>query len=254
MTSARQEARTANFLVQAKSDRLLVRNVAVACETLRTKFAEQWLDETAPRHWDVPCLVAIHRSRDGYVAAVGPAGANTSGSSVITAEQGQIIGRRIDLLANKDDEVTALAHELTHVVLADRFEPGKLPLWANEGIAMLADTTQKRDLHLRDCHLAVTNGNDFHLHSLVALRRFIDPRQLAPFYGQSLSLTQFLLTLSDEGQFATFLELATIRGYDFALRECYAINGLEELDRQWRSYRAKRLAETETTATDGKTK
>ena len=53
---------------------------------------------------------------------------------------------------------TALSHELTHVVLADRFAGRQPPRWFDEGIATLADSTEKRALHHRDCCAAVRSG------------------------------------------------------------------------------------------------
>lgn len=226
------EARTQNFLVRGPG----ARQVAAQCETLRSQFVMKWLTSSECQQWHRPCVVVIHCTKGAYATAVGTRVAGTSGSSTLESEAGDIVHRRIDVLLNSTGEATALAHELTHVVLADLFDPSELPMWANEGLAMLADSIRKRALHLRDCRLAVTTGGDFHLRSLVTLRQFHQQRQVAPFYGQSLSLTTFLLTKSDERHFIKFVERASRRGYDNALRECYSIAGLDELDMLWREH------------------
>ena len=48
------------------------------------------------------------------------------------------------------------------------------------------------------------------------------PDRVGTFYGQSVSLAEFLVDRRKPTQFVDFIELATSRGYDFALRQCSA--------------------------------
>ena len=54
--------------------------------------------------------------------------------------------------------MTALPHELTHLILADRFSPRQVPRWSDEGMAVLADPAEKQRLHLRDLRQALADA------------------------------------------------------------------------------------------------
>ena len=59
-------------------------------------------------------------------------------------DQGRTVLRRIDVRADASDwSNAALPHELTHVVLGERFGGHALPRWADEGIAMLSESREK---------------------------------------------------------------------------------------------------------------
>jgi hypothetical protein len=163
------------------------------------------------------------------------------GSSIIQSDQGRVTQRRIDLLVDQHGQLTALAHELCHVVLADGFAPGKLPLWANEGIATRTDSRSKQALHQQDCRAALSQATALRMHDLLHLEQFHSPHQAPAFYGQSLSLVEFLVHRGDPIQLISFLEAATERGYDEALRQEYNIDGVAELEALWRSFAVRRV-------------
>jgi hypothetical protein len=128
----------------------------------------------------------------------------------------------------------ALAHELTHVVLADRFAGRQPPRWADEGIALLADSAEKQRLHERDCQCALRRGDAIPLVELLQLERCSSCAQVAAFYGQSRSLVAFLVRLGTPVQFVDFVERAMTQGHDSALRQTYGIESVAQLDRRWR--------------------
>lgn len=79
------------------------------------------------------------------MAAVGPGSEHTVGSSLVTVDKAKIASRRIDLLGDQTEFLTAaLPHELTHVILRDRLMSTPPPRWADEGMAVLADTEAKQ--------------------------------------------------------------------------------------------------------------
>lgn len=138
------------------------------------------------------------------------------GSSLIRAEKGRILTRRIDLLVSEHSGLPALAHELTHVVLADRFGGRQPPRWVDEGIATMADPTEKRMLHYRDCHHALRSGTALRLIEVLDLEQFTSAQQVPAFYGQSLSLVHFLSEQVQPQTVIDFAEAAMDHGYDFA--------------------------------------
>ena len=133
-------------------------------------------------------------------------------------------------------ELTALAHELTHLVLADRFEASPPPRWVDEGIALLADQTRKKQLHLRDLDRALSSHRCPHVREVLAMRHYPSPARRPGFYGLSLSLVGYLCELDDPTKVVELATLGRQRGYDAALSEIYGIADANELERRWRRY------------------
>jgi hypothetical protein len=49
-------------------------------------------------------------------------------------------------------------------------------------------------------------------------------------------LAEFLIDQKEPAQFVEFIQLAAAKGYDSALRECYGISDVGELDHLWRQH------------------
>lgn len=128
-------------------------------------------------------------------------------------------------------------------MLADFFKGRQPPPWIDEGIATLADSKEKRALHRRDCQRAFQNGNAIDLVELLELQRLTSREQAAAFYGQSLSLVEFLVDRGDSTRLLAMVDLAQAKGYDQALRHVYDIDGIGELRHQWLQYENSRAAE-----------
>jgi hypothetical protein len=171
------------------------------------------------------------------VAAVGRGSERTVGSSLNRVEKDRVVSRRIDLLGGQTDFLTAaLPHELTHVILRERFMKTKLPRWADEGIAILADTEAKQGRHFKDLQDAIAGRTTFSVAALVAMDGYPRSDRFGAFYGQSASLTEFLVSRKTPATFIQFIERADSDGYDKALEQYYGISGLADLDRQWRQH------------------
>ncbi len=226
---------TVNFAVRSHRGGPSADQVARECESMRKQQQAKWLGEVSRDRWEPQCQVVLHAGRSSYANAVGPGGVQTSGSSMIETARGRIVRRRIDLLVDSHGRATALPHELTHVVLMDRFGGRQLPRWADEGMATLADSAEKRALHHRDCWEGLKTGKTFPLVELFALERVRSPEEQAAFYGQSLTLVNLLVQQNEPAQLVHFVELALDEGYDRALKRCYGIDGIFELERMWRT-------------------
>ncbi len=225
----------ANFIVRTFPGGPKASVVLDQCEDLRAELQRSWLRLETADKWEPQCEIVLHPDRTQYLKAVGVGGGSTSGSSLVRSKHGRITARRIDLIVNQDGELTALAHELTHVVLADRFE-GRTPRWIDEGIATRADSPEKRSLHLRDCLHSIQSGTALRLFEVFKLEQFTSAQQVPAFYGQSLSLISFLSAHDEPAKIITFAEKAKDIGYDRALKVCYGMEGIPELERKWRAY------------------
>lgn len=203
-------------------------------ERLRTSLSEKWLGDRRPADWSPKCELAIHATAAGYAKAVGSDHAFTAGCSNVETASGRIARRRIDIRADRPGWLSgALAHELTHVVLADEFIAAGVPLWADEGMAVLADPAAKQGLHLRDFDAARQCGRTLRLAELLAESGVPSREQMPAFYGQSLSLAKYLIERKTPADFVSFLHSAQRVGYDAALRDCYGLGGVADLERQW---------------------
>jgi hypothetical protein len=235
-------AETENFQACTTDSETAAQQLAQAAEKLRADLREKWLDESpdgaeAKSHWTPKCQIVLHPNQASYVAAAGRGSEHTVGSSLVGVEHDQIKSRRIDLVGSRADFLTAaLPHELTHVVLKDRFVSTAIPRWADEGAAILADTDAKQARHRSDLNDAMHRHTTFVAANLVTMDDYPGPDRMGAFYGESASLTKFLVDRGKPARFLDFVELAAANGYDAALRQCYDISSVDELDRQWRLY------------------
>jgi len=225
-----------SFAVQTFPGGPSAEDVGAHCEALRRKWHAKWLVGQDCAQWQPPCEIVVHRHRSSYQQAVGRAGAATSGSSLVRRTQEQQVSRRIDLLVAADNVLPALPHELVHVILADIFPDGFPPLWVDEGLAMLSDTSAKQNRHWRDCHHAVNVGTALPLRELLHLDRPPSPAQFPAVYGQSLSLARFFAQRGQPEQMLAFVHHARRAGYVEALKEIYDLDGFHELETAWRRF------------------
>jgi hypothetical protein len=235
LDSLASSASSTNFIVRAFDQAVDCQRIAADCETLRNEWLAKW-HHSAPLQWSPRCEIVIHFTRASYRAQVGPGSDQSSGSSLIRFAKTKVAHRRIDLLANESGQLSALAHELTHVVLADLFDGCKPPPWFDEGIATLADSASKQSLHYRDCRDAVESGTAFGIDELFELKRLRGPDQVAAFYGQSLSLTQFLSVRKEPQRIVAFVKHAMEFGYPRAIREHYGFESVAALEQAWRQF------------------
>lgn len=236
------QAATDNFVVTSYASGPDAKPLATRCELWREELQRKWLGQLKAENWNPKCEVVLHTSRDSYAGAVGPGAGRTSGSSLIRFDRGDVAMRRIDLLVDSRGNLPALRHELTHVVLSDRFGGREPPRWADEGIATLADSPRKRALHRRDCWRSLQDNTAFRLVELLRVNRLYSVEQQAAFYGQSLTLVSFLVQKKTSAEFVRFVELAMDEGYDYALAECYKIQDLNKLEKLWREHAISQLA------------
>lgn len=231
-------AESANFEVRSFQGGPAAADVLQDCRELRADLQRKWLGDAPETSWLPRCEIVVHASRKSYLHVVGRGGSQTLGSSLVELKKGNVVTRRIDLLPDASGRLTALPHELTHVVLADRFAGRQPPRWLDEGIATLADSARKQALHFRDCQDALRGGTALRLINVLELEQFASAQQVPAFYGQSLSLVRFLAAADRPETVLQFVESALETGYDHALRQHYGIDSVAALEREWRDFAA----------------
>jgi hypothetical protein len=231
---------------QATSDNFVVRNlhraqdarvVADYCEQWRDRLHRYWCAAERPA-WRTKCEVVVHSGSESYLAAVGNGAVQTFGSSLIQFDNSKQVARRvIDFRGDSSHGLAAVPHEMTHVVLADLLDGRQPPRWADEGMAILADTRDKQLLHDRDLAQGLASRAAFRVAELLSMDAYPHPSRVAAFYGQSASLTACLARRDDPAKFVEFLRRSLDAGYDKALHDVYHLDNVAALEQTWHEQR-----------------
>lgn len=229
-------AETPNFRVHCCTSAERLRELAEACERLKTRTQTMWLGEDAAT-WQPRCEVVVHATVGTYCRTLGPGSERTSGCATVRLDKGRVAERRIDLRSDAEGWLSeTLPHELTHVILADRFTDSRIPAWADEGIAMLAESPDKLQRRLNELRGVISTGRTISLRQLVSLENGPTPEARASFYGQSVTLTGLLLERGTPKQLIEFIHSGQRDGYDKALRDVYSVESWPALETDWRSF------------------
>jgi hypothetical protein len=229
-------AESSNFVIISFVDGPKATDVAKHCESLCSQLRVSVFDLSPNERWQPKCRVVFHNSRDAYKRAVGPSGSQTVGSSTVTFLGGRVSQRRIDLLAvHLKQGLSALPHELVHILFADAFPKTPPPKWAEEGMALLFDPQDKKARHERDLDTAIRSNTTLSLDRLLADVDYPSASHRAAFYAQSLSLVDYLTRLNSPQDFVRFASLSTQHGPEHALSIVYNMD-TEQLGRNWRTH------------------
>lgn len=205
-----------------------------ACEALRRQLQETWFGDAA-NDWSPRCDIIVHPTVAGYVRELGAGSRNSSGCATVDVERGQVVKRRIDLRADADDWlISALPHELTHVILAEKFADKQIPRWADEGMAILTEPVIRQTIRRTAMQRAVTRTPPYGAAELMSIREYPQGARRDAFYGQSASLVAYLIERDSPARFLEFLQLGQKLGIERALTDVYGIRSLAELDTRWR--------------------
>lgn len=229
-----QVAETAHFRCWACNDPQTARDIALACET--------WLDRlrvlggipSRKIAWTPRCDVVVHPHQTAYGAALNRPGDTSVGSTRLQFEGERVVCRRIDLRSDAADwQTSALPHELTHVVLAERFKGRPLPPWADEGLAMLSESPFKQSLRLNSLRHSVSQQHYYSMRELLAVRTLPPPHLRDAFYSQSFLLTAWLVERHGLEAVLRCLETSQEQSFETALRRELGLDGVAAIERLW---------------------
>lgn len=224
-----------NFSIWSYDTRWPAGKVAVVAEAQRHHLFWHWHEDREPERWTPKCILVVHKTRASYRAAVGAGGSQSRGSSMLEMRKGTCRSRRIDLLADRNGNLAALPHELTHVVIADLVGNREIPHWLDEGMAVLADSASKQQAHAGDLQRARNRNEAYPVAELLLLDGYPSASRIPVYYAQSASLTAMLVRRGKPRELVEFVEASLNVGYEQALDDVYGIKGIAELDRMWRT-------------------
>ena len=149
----------------------------------------------------------------------------------------------MDLRRDGTDVLYAvLPHEITHVVIADRFTAKPMPRWADEGMAVLTEPLEKKRAHLRNLGDYMKRGHVYSASQLMTMADYPSGANWPMFYAESVCMVEFLVERGGAEKFIEFMEQSVRGGYESALNRVYGLAGFEELDRTWNTYRTQQVA------------
>jgi hypothetical protein len=226
---------SSNFQVRSFRSAEEAKHVALQCEEIRDLLSAAYGFTVESTSWTPKCEVFLFLSKHKYGAVVGREAIETLGSSLVKPETGTVQSRRIDLRTDVPNYLQeVLAHELTHVLIADHFRDGPPPLWYDEGLALLADSQSKQSLHQRDLRNGINRGSTFSLTSLLTATSYPASDRVGVFYGQCASVARCLRQVGPPKKIHEFARRSEQIGINLALEEVYEIAGTTELERLWR--------------------
>lgn len=228
---------TVNFRCWSQLAETEARQLAESCETWRSRLRTTWISAPDRADWTPKCDVYVHPNRAVYNQTLNRPGDSSVGTTTMNFDQGRTVMRRIDVRADASDwSNAALPHELTHVVLGERFGGHALPRWADEGIAMLSESAEKHRERLQNLQETLTSRPTLAMADLVNLKRMPAAHLRDAFYGQSLALSSLLVRKGTPARFADFVEASMASGIDQALQDHYNLQGVGALQHEWNAW------------------
>jgi hypothetical protein len=225
--------------------------MAKTCEQTRASLRRIWLAAANDETWSPKCDVYFYSDPKHYARCAGLP-AETRGTSNLQIGHGRVWTRRIHMRIDQPGYLEhVLPHELTHVVLADRFNTRPIPRWADEGIAMLTEPPQRRDELLRTIVKARQNGSMFSLRELLTAKNYpTDQARATLFFAQSVAFVEYIVSVRSEPDLIRMIETAEGSGYDQASRELFSADGVAALESRWTMWLADRTRSRGTIASE----
>jgi hypothetical protein len=202
------------------------RLVLERAEQFRQAFAEEWFGQVTST--DVRTVISVSFSK--------------TEKSGLTLARDNAAQRFHNIFLRSTPESAAgtlLQHEIAHTVLATAY-PHRLPPWADEGIASRYDSDELHAVRAKEIQAWVRAGQFPRLADLLVaadIQSFDGQR-----YAAAESLVNYLLTLGDRRTLLRFADEGQRSGWDAALRACYQIDGVGQLQRDWQAWVAETSA------------
>lgn len=194
-------AESDNFRFFHRNQHEVVGRLVTVCESSRQLIRKRWLPEAGFASWTPKCDVYLYPSAQEFQQQTRFPAASW-GFADMEIGQGKVWMRRLNMRSDVESRLTAvIIHELTHIVLADRFAHQQIPRWADEGIALNSEPPQRQQDLRRWLAEEVRQGRGYSLTQLLNVKQCPQDKYLGDlFYAQSGSLIEFLIQHQPEGE------------------------------------------------------
>ncbi|MBF0479847.1 MAG: hypothetical protein HQL26_10225 [Candidatus Omnitrophica bacterium] len=188
--------------------------------------------------WDQRALIYIYADQKNFMQKTGQPAWSSGGS----ADHSYLLKNRVIVTYVQADGFIdgVLPHEITHLVMRDFWGTGKdFPQWFDEGMAQLNETHKRDDVNRIFPKIIKIQGYiPIQVLQKMDVYRETDKNAVAIFYGQSLSMVDFMIKIYGADQFAYFCrQLRDGGSFEESLRRAYpAFSSLEEFEKKWLRY------------------
>lgn len=188
-------------------------------------------------HWRTPCEIIVHPTKAAYLAEGGTQEWSV-GHHRLLKRQGAFSEHRIVTYQDQPGLTAGvLQHEIAHALLAHRLNyPDEIPLWANEGFAIVEGGGYVRRHYRQLLQDAARRRTLIPLRELLTLRDYPSADRVGLYYAESWSLVEWLLGRERGlGTFVRLLRSVTSGQASLvdALRAHYRVASLAALETRW---------------------
>jgi tetratricopeptide (TPR) repeat protein len=226
-----RELRTSHFSIWHRNPEI-AREVALVAERA---YAHTFSLLRCAVHLRQPIQIHVYPTREEYLAASGLE-AWSGGAHRVARPMGVLSEHRIYTFQDQPGLSTGiLPHEIRHALLAHRLNyPDRLPLWANEGFAVLGEARYIHDRYRRLLRQEARRQTLLPIKEILERDRY-PAESVDLYYAQCFSLTELLIELEGLEVFLRFLKQLTDPGtrVESALRAHYSLAGIQALENRW---------------------
>ncbi len=227
-------AESTNFRLMHKQPREFAEQLVRAAEAARAAAVEKWAG-TKIGDWKPVCEMYLYATAAEYAKATGKP-ADSPGHATYKAQNGAVVGRRLDLRADDANLLACVVpHETTHLVLGDLFADAPPPRWADEGMAVLAEPRSRFDRFTRTLYSNRRQNRLVPLDRLFGKDDYPDATLITAFYIESVSVVDFLVAEKGPQTFVQFVHDVTKSGLEAALQKHYDCRSVTMLEERWRA-------------------
>jgi hypothetical protein len=211
-----------------------VEEVASTAEKERAAQIVKWGGLASAAPWNPRCSVYLFPTQQQLIASTG---VRLAGQSHAVAAQLRkaVLAREIKVSVDDPHLLTrVLPHEIAHILLRELVRRRSTPLWAEEGIAGLAEGKEWREQRLAAFRSAFSTGNLFAVKALMTATLYPTSSSLTEiFYAQSNALVRYFLAKGTRPMLLGLIEVAGAGPIEDALRRIYGLNGFAELEEEF---------------------
>lgn len=216
---------TPNFTVTAPTH-AVAKQVGDAAEIYRRDLAQFWLKRRLP-NWSRPCTLKV---RPGSMGA--------GGETKFQFARGEVLNWNMYVQGSLERILdSVLPHEVNHTIFACHFRR-PLPRWADEGAATLFEHRSEQIKQLGLLKQVLNSDREFiTLRNLLTMKEY--PKGYRPMlimYAEGYALADFLVQQGGRGKYLKFMSDGERMGWTQAIRANYHHGGVDELQKNWRSW------------------
>lgn len=226
-----RELKTQHFTIRHKNGEI-AREAAVAAEKSYEEIFKALACMTQIKN---SMQIFIYPTKDEYIAASGLQ-SWSGGGHFIARKMGDLTDHRIYSFQEQPRLTTGvIPHEIAHALLQHRLNyPEKVPLWANEGFAVLREPEYFHRYYRRILSQNLAQKTLLRLKDILFRTEY--PREgVDLFYAQCFSTVEFLVSEEGLDTFVNFVKALSRPGADFdsSLQRHYKIAGPLALENRW---------------------